>query len=127
MERNCLQENCGKPFQPKREDQKYCSPECRLLAWNQYRCTSISKEARRKKSLRSDFRNPILEAAVDPWPRDIPAGLLLWIDRCCVQLRTAASKNERQSARLKSYHEAEHWRAVAVFAEQLRRKLKRMK
>jgi hypothetical protein len=119
MERKCGFEGCGKAFQPKREDQKYCTPQCRLLAWNQYRCTSISKEARKKKSLRSDFRNPVLAVAREVGK--LNPLLAAWILTVASKLRIDARKQERQCAREKQYHQAEHWRAVAVFAEQIKR------
>jgi hypothetical protein len=101
------------------------------MAWNEYRCTSVTKEARKKKSLRSDFRNPFIEAIrAIPFPFDPDYPLVQkvqreWIAAVFRHAVKDAQKQERQCSREKKYLQAEHWRDVSVFAEQVKRLLVR--
>jgi hypothetical protein len=125
MERECSRESCKNLYLPKREIQVHCSPACRRLAWNESRVTMrITKEAAKQKSLASDFRNPLIAMAGDRLSllsRDSKDLLT----RCCMDFAIAGKKRARECARLENYHEAEHWRAVSVFAEQIRKWLSR--
>jgi hypothetical protein len=125
MERQCAREKCRKPFTPIRKAQVHCSAACRRLWWNESRVTMrISKEAAKRKSLRTDFRNPIIAVGKERL-RNLPdesRGILLGL---AVELILIAKKKIREAVRLENFHEAENWRALSVFAAQVSVMLKR--
>jgi hypothetical protein len=120
MERKCSRESCSVHFLPKREMQVHCSAACRRLAWNESRVTMrISKEAAKKKTLASESRNPVLAIGKSRLLA-LPLESKRTLRSLAVELAALGKKKARECSRLENFHDAEHWRALSVFADQIR-------
>ncbi len=123
-ERVCAASGCTEKFTPKRRGQKYHSDECRHRAWNEERVSiRIDSNTVKGRSLKPNSKNVATRAYrfFETLPSDSKKIVIEWAS----QESKESKKKARECARLENYHEAEHWRAVSVFTDQLRRLLAR--
>ena len=72
----------------------------------------------KRRSLKANARNPALRAI--RYFRVLTYEAQKIVMEWAEEEMKAGKQKARECARLEHYHEAEHWRAIAVFAEQIK-------
>lgn len=121
-ERVCGLKVCRSTFMPVRRAQKYCSPKCRVAAWDEERTfVRLSEKGVQRRSLRTDIRNPLFQLSC--------AKKFKLLDENSQKLLRILLSELAADAKLKAQkawdsHKgpmAAYWKAVSVYAAHARR------